>query len=126
MVGQGYDGGRTTGSVSPASDSLEGPIDLSEILDLTRPHRYPVRVVGQAPSRARYLSRRCAGVDASAGPAAGKVCVAFLHGDVILAILARRGSIWLEPSGPLTEPMPVQGDAAEIWAIVSGLVRTDV
>ena len=39
-----YDGGNTTGFVSPAGDSLEGPIDLSEILDLRRTHRYPVRV----------------------------------------------------------------------------------
>ncbi|OYV54125.1 MAG: error-prone repair protein UmuD, partial [Acidiphilium sp. 20-67-58] len=29
-----YTGGNTTGFVSPAGDSLEGPIDLSEILDL--------------------------------------------------------------------------------------------
>ncbi len=43
-----YDGGNTTGFVSPAGDSLEGPIDLSEILDLRRPHRYPVRVKGDA------------------------------------------------------------------------------
>jgi DNA polymerase V len=43
-----YDGSNTTGFVSPASDSLESPIDLSEILDLRRPHRYPVRVGGDA------------------------------------------------------------------------------
>ena len=46
MVDPGeYDGGNTTGFVSPAGDYLEGPIDLSEILDLRRPHRYPVRVL---------------------------------------------------------------------------------
>ena len=43
----GYDGGNTTGFASPAGDSLEGPIDLSEILDLRRPNRYPVRVLGK-------------------------------------------------------------------------------
>lgn len=48
-----YDGSNTTGFVSPASDSLEDPIDLSEILDLRRPHRYPVRVKGElSPSAA--------------------------------------------------------------------------
>ena len=40
--------GATTGFVSPAGDALEGPIDLSVILDLRRPHRYPVRVIGDA------------------------------------------------------------------------------
>ena len=29
-----YAGDRTTGSASPASDSVEGPIDLSQTLDL--------------------------------------------------------------------------------------------
>ena len=43
-----YDGSNTTGFVSPAGDAIEGPIDLSEILDLRRPHRYPVRVSGDA------------------------------------------------------------------------------
>ena len=39
-----YDGSNTTGFVSPASGSLEGPIDLPEVLDLRRPNRYPVWV----------------------------------------------------------------------------------
>ena len=43
-----YDGSNTTGFVSPAGDAIEGPIDLSHILDLRRPHRYPVRVSGDA------------------------------------------------------------------------------
>ncbi len=44
----GYDGGNTTGFASPAGDSLEGPINFSEILGLRRPNRYPVRVQGEA------------------------------------------------------------------------------
>jgi DNA polymerase V len=44
----GYDGSNTTGFVSPASDALEGPVDLAALLDLRRPHRYPVRVLGEA------------------------------------------------------------------------------
>ena len=44
----GYNGGNTTGFVSPAGDSLEGPIDLAAILDLRQPSRYPVRVMGDA------------------------------------------------------------------------------
>ncbi|WP_180539513.1 hypothetical protein [Acetobacter okinawensis] len=41
-----YAGDCTTGFASPASDSVEGPIDLSQTLDLTNPSRYPVRVRG--------------------------------------------------------------------------------
>jgi len=44
----GYDGSNTTGFVSPAADALEGPVDLAAMLDLRRPHRYPVRVLGEA------------------------------------------------------------------------------
>ena len=36
----GYDGSNTTGFVSPASDALEGTVDLAALLDLRRPHRY--------------------------------------------------------------------------------------
>lgn len=41
-----YAGDRTTGFASPASDSVEGPIDLSQTLDMTNPSRYPVHVRG--------------------------------------------------------------------------------
>ncbi|MCI1909012.1 MAG: hypothetical protein LKI99_04780 [Acetobacter fabarum] len=41
-----YAGDRTTGFASPASDAIEGPIDLSQTLDLKNPSRYPVRVRG--------------------------------------------------------------------------------
>jgi DNA polymerase V len=39
-AGDGYDGGNTTGFVSPAGDALEGPIDLAAVLDLGRPSRW--------------------------------------------------------------------------------------
>ena len=98
-----YDGGNTTGFVSPAGDSLEGPIDLSEVLDLRRPHRYPVRVLGEA------LVER-----------------GILPGDVLVCQLAyRHGQWWLRPSGAGKEPLPV-ADEAEIWAVVAALVRTKI
>jgi len=122
-----YNGGRTTGFVSPAADALEGPIDLADILDLSRPHRYPVRVVGDAMRERGIHHGDILITDASAPPSAGRVCVAFVHGDVILATLAHRaGGWWLEPSRSGRDPIPVQADAAEIWAVVDGLVRTDV
>jgi len=65
--------------------------------------------------------------DAAAAPASGKVCIAFVHGDVLLATLAfRQGQWWLRPSSAGRAPVAVCGEAAEVWAIVCGLVRTDV
>ena len=121
-----YDGGNTTGFVSPASDSLEGPIDLSEVLDLRRPHRYPVRVRGDALVERGIQHGDILIADAAASPAAGRVVIAMIHGDVLVCQLAyRRGQWWLKPAGTGKEPMPV-ADEAEIWAVVAALVRTEV
>ena len=122
-----YDGGNTTGFVSPASDSLEGPIDLSEILDLRRPHRYPVRVKGDALVERGIREGDILIADAAAPPAAGKVVIAMVQGDVLVCQLALRdGSWWLQPSGKVPALHVVAEDEIEIWAIVAGLVRTDV
>jgi DNA polymerase V len=65
--------------------------------------------------------------DAAAAPKSGRVCVAFVHGEVLVATLAfRGGEWWLRPSAEGQEPVAVRGEAAEVWAIVCGLVRTDV
>jgi len=122
-----YDGGGTTGFVSPAGDSLEGPIDLAEFLDLGRPHRYPVRVLGEALRERGIFPGDVLITDAAAAPTSGRVCVAFVHGDVILATLARRGTAWfLLPSSAERQPVEIEGETAEIWGIVCGLVRSKV
>ena len=121
-----YDGSNTTGFVSPAGDSLEGPIDLSEILDLRRPHRYPVRVKGDALAERGIQHGDILIADAAATPAAGRVVIAMIHGDVLVCQLAfRHGQWWLRPSGAGKEPLPV-ADEAEIWAVVAALVRTKI
>src|SRR3712207_1766335 len=61
----------TTGFVSPAGDHLEGPIDRSEILDLRRPHRYPVRVLGEALAGRGIHPSDILIADASTPPAHG-------------------------------------------------------
>jgi DNA polymerase V len=127
MGGSGYNGGNTTGFVSPASDSLEGPIDLSEILDLRRPHRYPVRVKGDALVERGIRHGDILIADAAAPPAAGNVVIAMVQGDVLVCQLGfQNGTWWLRPAGKAA-PLAVLDEAEiEIWAVVAGLVRTDV
>ena len=121
-----YNGGNTTGFVSPASDSLEGPIDLSQVLDLRRPHRYPVRVRGDALTERGIQHGDILIADAAASPSAGNVVIAMIHGDVLVCQLAyQRGQWWLRPSSPGHNAMPV-ADEAEIWAVVAALVRTEI
>ena len=125
-MARAYDGGNTTGFVSPASDSLEGPIDLSEVLDLRRPHRYPVRVKGDALAERGIQHGDILIADAAASPSAGRVVIAMIHGDVLVCQLAyKQGQWWLKPSGTGKAPLPV-ADEAEIWAVVAALVRTEV
>lgn len=121
---RGYAGDETTGFQSPAQDHIEPVVDLPAALDLRRPHIYPVRVVGQALSARGIRHGDVLVVNAAADPVAGKVCVAIVDGDVILATLAfKDGAWWLKPSA--RDPKPISGDV-EIWAIVEALVRFKV
>jgi SOS-response transcriptional repressor LexA len=116
-----YQGDETTGFQSPAQDYIEGVVDLSTILDLRRPGRYPVRVKGQELRERGLWDGDILVVDAAADPKPGKVCVAMVGGDVILAVLRRKAGEWtLRPSSG--EPIAVTGDV-EVWATVEALVR---
>lgn len=126
-MGRDYDGGNTTGFVSPAGEALEGPIDLSEMLDLAKPHRYTARVLGDGLRERGIFHHDVLVVDAAAPPTAGRVCVAFVQGEVLVAELAlRAGAWWLKPSQDRQEPIPLQGEETELWGLVCSLVRPTV
>ena len=94
------------------------------MLDLRRPQLYPARVVGQALSSRGIRHGDVLVVNAAADPVVGKVCVAIVDGDVILATLGfKDGGWWLRPSS--SDEKPVAGEC-EIWAIVEALVRFEV
>jgi DNA polymerase V len=119
-----YQGDDTTGFQSPAQDYIEPVINMADILDLRRPGIYPVRVVGQELRSRGIHAGDILIANADSEPVAGKVCVALLHGEFVLATLTRdRGEWWLKPS--LGAPVPVEGDV-EIWAMIKALVRTKV
>lgn len=119
-----YQGDDTTGFQSPAQDYIEPVIDLAQLLDLRRPGLYPVRVVGHEFRARGIFHGDILIANAAAAPTAGKVCVAFLHGEVILATLTLdEGTWWLAPSS--TRSIVPVTDEVEIWAI-DKLVRTRV
>ena len=114
----GYDGSNTTGFVSPASDAL---------LDLRRPHRYPVRVLGEALAEPGILPGDVLIADTSAPPTHGRVAIVMLHGEVWVAQLAfRRGQWWMRPGSADRPLVALDGDGTEIWAVVAALVRPKV
>lgn len=117
----GYRGDDTTGFQSPAQDYIEPVLDLARLLDLRAPGLYPVRILGQAWRGRGIHHGDILIANAAADPVSGKVCVAFLHGEVILATLKRKDGVWwLEPAA--RAPLPVMGDV-EVWAMVKALVR---
>ncbi|WP_112862906.1 LexA family protein [Brevundimonas vesicularis] len=119
-----YQGDDTTGFQSPAQDYVEPVIDLAALIDLGRPGLYPVRVKGHELKSRGIFAGDILIANAAAEPVAGKVCVAFLHGEVLLATLTLKDEAWwLRPSSG--EPVAVAEDV-EIWAIISALVRVGV
>ena len=121
-----YTGAETTGFVSPAGDHLEGPIDLSDVLDLRRPNRYPVRVLGEALARRGILPGDVLIVDAAAEPRSGVVAIIMIGGEVLLGQLRWRAGQWWLRSGQADREPLLLGEEAEIWAVVASLVRERV
>jgi len=123
-MAKNYKGDATTGFQSPAEGYIEPVIDLAEIIDLRRPSRYPVRVHGQRLNDRGIFDGDILVADAAADPKPGRVCVAFVNSDVILATLAKKDGQWrLTPSSG--DPIAVAGEV-EIWAVITALVRVDV
>lgn len=119
-----YRGDETTGFQSPAQDYIEPVLDLGRLLDLRAPGLYPVRILGHEWRERGIHDGDILVANAAAEPAPGKVCVAFLHGEVILATLRQKdGEWWLAPAK--RAPMQVSADV-EVWAIIKALVRTKV
>lgn len=120
-----YAGDRTTGFASPAADAVEGPIDLSEVLDLRRPSRYPVRVRGLTFVARGILDGDILIADTAGQKVSGQLVIASAAGQVILAELRVRSSRWWLVSGDDGRE-PIRVDPAQdvdIWATVTGVVR---
>ena len=123
-----YQGERTTGFASPAADNIEGTIDLmAAVLDLRQPSRYPVRVEGDALVGRGIKHGDILVVDSALAPRAGVVVIASVGDDLRVCELTQRpDGWWLRPSGT-TKPVQVNDDTdVSIWAVATGLVRTDV
>ncbi len=123
-----YQGDRTTGFASPAADNIEGTIDLmTAVLDLRQPSRYPVRVEGDALVGRGIKHGDILVVDSALAPRAGVVVIASVGDELRVCELTQRpDGWWLRPSGT-TKPVQVDDDTdVSIWAVATGLVRTDV
>ena len=119
-----YDGGNTTGFPSPATIYLEAVIDLAAILDLRKPSRYPVRVIGGALPARGIAEKDILVVDCALDRAPDRICVAMGVGEVFLAVLKRTGPTWhlVRAAG---DEIEITEDV-EVWGIVTSIVRQAV
>ncbi|MCE2580070.1 S24 family peptidase [Komagataeibacter sp. FNDCR1] len=132
MMGTGYSGENTTGFASPAGDSIEGTIDLAEVLELRRPSRFPVRVDGEALLKRGVHRGDILVVDTAAGLTDGCLVVAAVSGEMRVCIARKSRAGWklscsIRQDSEVLESDPignvvVDGDVT-IWGVVTGLVR---
>ena len=100
---------------------------MTAVLDLRQPSRYPVRVEGDALVGRGIKHGDILVVDSALAPRAGVVVVASVGDELRVCELTQRpDGWWLRPSGS-TKPLQVDDDTdVSIWAVATGLVRTDV
>jgi DNA polymerase V len=119
----GYTGAETTGFVSPAGDHLEEAIDLVAVLELRRPHRYPLRYGGEPLPAFGILPEDILIADTARLPISGSLAVIVRHGEVLIAAIELRSNQWWLLSGrPGRAPQQVTDDT-ELWGILVNLIR---
>lgn len=123
--GRSYRGDETTGFQSPAQDYVEAAADLHDLLELRRPSRYAVRLVGQALAERGIHHGDILVVDTATPPQNGQAVIATVSGENLLCRLCQLGDGWvLRPSRG--QAVRIEGDDVAVWAVVHSLVRKDI
>jgi DNA polymerase V len=125
-VNRDYDGGNTTGFASPAGDSIEGPLDLADTLDLRRPNRYPVQVSGDALAARGILDGDILIVDTAMHPSPGSVVVVMTCGETLVSEIESREGVWWLKSADPGRPRLHVGEDTLIWGVARSLIRVKI
>jgi len=112
------------GFPSPATDHLEGALDLNQLLVL-RPHAtFFVRVTGESMRGAGIHPGDLLVVDRAELARDGSIVLAVLDGEFTVKRWRRRGGRWrLEADNPDYPDIDVHGRTFEIWGVVLHAVR---
>ena len=113
------------GFPSPATDSLEEPINLNSLLIERPSSTFMMQVSGNSMDRAAILDGDYIVVDKSKNASSGKIVVAVLNGDMTVKYLQKTSSgFCLKAANPKYAPIHVQeGHDLDIWGVVVGVVR---
>ena len=114
------------GFPSPATDHMEQPISLDEVLSLRAPHVYLVTIDGDSMQGVGIYSGDLAVVDRAIEPGHGHVVVALLNNDPICKRLCLRGkSVVLQSENPkYPDRYVLEGDELTVWGVITYTVRS--
>ena len=114
------------GFPSPATDHMEAPISLDEVLSLRAPHVFLVAIDGDSMQGVGIFSGDLAVVDRSIEPVDGHVVVALLNNDPMCKRLCIRGKrVILRSENPQYPDRHVlEGDDLSIWGVITYSVRS--
>jgi DNA polymerase V len=115
------------GFPSPASDYVEGKLDLNERLIARPAATFIVKVSGDSLLRAGIHDGDLAVVDRSITARSGHIVVAALDGELVVKRLRqRKGRTWLDPDSDDARYQPIEiaeGSSLEIWGVVKHTIR---
>jgi DNA polymerase V len=113
------------GFPSPATDHLDGLIDLNRLLFRHPDATYLVRVSGESMCGAEIHAGDLLAVDKHLEADHGHIVVAVVDGDCTVKRLERKGdSWWLMPANPAFRPYEITDpDGLRIWGVVTHVVH---
>lgn len=113
------------GFPSPASDYIEGTLDLNDHLIKNPAATFFVRVSGESMVGAGMQPDDILIVDRSINPTNGKIVIAVLDGELTVKRLRmKNGQVYLMPENPNFQPIKVSTDSAfAIWGVVTNVIH---
>lgn len=114
------------GFPSPASDHLEGLLDLNKLLLRHPDATYLVRVAGESMCGAEIHAGDLLAVDKAMEADHGHIVLAVVEGECTVKRLVNQGdSWWLMPENPAYKPWKIHEDAQDvyIWGVVTHVLH---
>ena len=115
----------SAGFPSPASDHIEGELDISEYLIPRPAATFLFRVTGESMIKAGIFPGDVLTVDRAREPQHNDIVVAVVDGEfTVKRLFWRPGEIALQPENDDYEPIQIrEGTELLIWGVVGGVVR---
>lgn len=113
------------GFPSPATDYIEGSLDLNEYLVAHPSSTFFVRVDGYSMIKAGIFPDDILVVDRSVEPISGKIVVAIYDGELTVKRLKiEHGRYWLIPESDDYPPICIREDTDfQVWGVVSWVIH---